>query len=281
MKAAESRVLVNGEPLDCVSTSDRGLLYGDGVFETIAVSGGKLCYWERHLRRLQCGCERLGIEVADAAQLLEECRSLIQGSQRAVIKIIVTRGSGGRGYRVPVQSRPMRVIQLHDMPDYPASCTECGVKIRICRTRLGHNAALAGIKHLNRLEQVLARREWDDPDIMEGLMLDTVGQLVEGTMSNVFMAKDGVLITPDLTLCGVAGIMRTRVLELAKQHAIETRIQAIGLDTLLPADEVFICNSLIGIWPVIGIDEYTYQKGPVTTRLQACSADESLSVQTG
>ncbi|MGB5177772.1 MAG: aminodeoxychorismate lyase [Gammaproteobacteria bacterium] len=279
MKAGVQRVLVNGEPLDCVSTSDRGLLYGDGVFETIAVSGGKLCHWARHLQRLQSGCERLGMATVDAAQLAEECASLIQASQQAVIKIIITRGSGGRGYRVPERPRPTRVIQVHDWPDYPASCTECGIKTRICRTRLGHNASLAGIKHLNRLEQVLARREWDDPEIREGLMLDTGGHLVEGTMSNVFMVKGGLLMTPDLTLCGVAGIMRARVLESAKQHSIESGIQTIDQDTLLQADEVFVCNSLIGIWPVIGIGEQAFPKGPVTVHLQTLLFEEPVAQQ--
>ena len=273
MKDPMSRVLVNGKPLDCVSTLDRGLLYGDGVFETIAVSGGELCHWELHLQRLQSGCQRLGMEVVDGAQLARECRLLIQQSQRGVVKIIITRGSGGRGYRVPEQPRPTRVIQFHDWPDYPASCAASGVRTRICHTRLGQNASLAGIKHLNRLEQVLARMEWDDPEIMEGLLLDTGGHLVEGTMSNVFMVKDGLLMTPDLTLCGVAGIMRARVLELANQHSIESRVQAIEPDALLQADEVFVCNSLIGIWPVIGIDEREFQKGPVTARLQALPAD--------
>ena len=273
MKDTELRVLVNGKPLDCVSTSDRGLLYGDGVFETIAVSGGKLCHWERHLQRLQSGCERLGMATVDGTLLAEETGLLIQQSQRAVVKIIITRGSGGRGYRVPGQPRPTRVIQLHDWPDYPASCTESGIKTRVCHTRLGQNVSLAGIKHLNRLEQVLARQEWDDPEIMEGLLLDTGGHLVEGTMSNVFMVKDRVLMTPDLTLCGVAGIMRARMLELARQHSIESRIQPVTLDTLLQADEVFVCNSLIGIWPVIGIDKQAFPKGPVAARLQALLAD--------
>ena len=273
MKNPAPRLLVNGKPLDCVSTSDRGLLYGDGVFETIAVRGGELCHWERHLQRLQSGCERLGMATVDGAQLAEECGLLIQQSQRAVVKIIITRGCGGRGYRVPGQQRPTRVIQLHGWPEYPASCLTSGVSTRICHSRLGQNASLAGIKHLNRLEQVLARQEWNDPEIMEGLLLDTGGHLVEGTMSNVFMVKDGCLMTPDLTLCGVAGIMRGRVLELAKQHSIESRVQPINPDALLQADEVFVCNSLIGIWPVIGIDEQAFPKGPVTERLQALLAD--------
>lgn len=273
MKDTVLSVLVNGKPLDCISAFDRGLLYGDGVFETIAVSGGELCHWERHLQRLQSGCERLGMTSVDGVQLAEECRSLIQLSQRAVVKIIITRGSGGRGYRVSGQPRPTRVIQLHDWPCYQASCSHHGINTRVCRTRMGHNASLAGIKHLNRLEQVLARQEWDDPEIMEGLLLDTGGHLVEGTMSNLFIVKGGILMTPDLTLCGVAGIMRACVLELAEQHSIESLIQPIEPDTLLQADEVFVCNSLIGIWPVTRIDEQVFRKGPVTSDLQAWLAD--------
>ena len=263
------QVLVNGKPDDCVPTSDRGLLYGDGVFETIAVKNGQLHFWSEHLRRLQFGCERLGIESVDETQLERECRSLIDKIQQAVIKVIITRGSGGRGYRVPEQARPTRILQLHEWPNYPASCTERGIKTRICRTRLGHNASLAGIKHLNRLEQVLARQEWDDPAIMEGLMRDSDGGLVEGTMSNVFMVKDTVLMTPDLQHCGVAGIMRARVLEMAAEHSIVARVHRVALDALLQADEVFVCNSLIGIWPVIEVDKQTFLKGPVTTNLQA------------
>lgn len=269
MKSDTVPVLVNGKPVDCVPTSDRGLLYGDGVFETIAVENGQFRYWPQHLRRLQSGCERLGMGPVDEALLVQECRSLIEQSQQAVIKIIVTRGSGGRGYRLPEQPRSSRIIQLHEWPNYPASCTETGIKTRICRTRLGHNSSLAGIKHLNRLEQVLARQEWDDPAIMEGLMLDSSGDLVEGTMSNVFMIKDAVLITPDLQRCGIAGIMRARVLELAEKHSIEVSVQGIALDVLLQADEVFVCNSLIGIWPVTAIDKQAFIKGPVSTRLQA------------
>jgi len=262
------QVLVNGQPNDCVPTSDRGLLYGDGVFETVAVENGQLRYWSQHLRRLQSGCERLGMAPVNATLLERECHSLIEESQQAVIKVIITRGSGGRGYRTPGQARSTRIIQLNEWPNYPASCTESGIKTRICQTRLGHNPSLAGIKHLNRLEQVLARQEWDDPVIMEGLMLDASGNLVEGTMSNVFVVKDAVLMTPDLQLCGVAGIMRAHVLDMAAEHSIAARIQRLELDALLQADEVFICNSLMGIWPVIGVDEYDFLKGPVTGRLQ-------------
>ena len=272
-------VLVNGKPLDCVSSSDRGLLYGDGLFETLAVENGQLRYWPLHLQRLQSGCARLGMAPVNETQLQQECGLLAEPLPRAVVKIIITRGSGGRGYREPEPPQPTRIVQLHDWPEYPASCTEAGIKTIICRTRLGHNPSLAGIKHLNRLEQVLARQEWDDPAIREGLMLDAGGNLVEGTMSNLFMVKDDLLMTPGLQLCGVAGIMRSRLLELAARHSMEARVQAIALDELLQADEVFVCNSLIGIWPVHGIDEQVFKKGAVTMRLQSLLTDEGTMRQ--
>jgi 4-amino-4-deoxychorismate lyase len=260
--------LINGKQADCVASTDRGLLYGDGLFETIAVVDGTPRQWQRHLRRLQAGCERLGIQVVDGTELEHECRSLAGVAAKAVLKVIVTRGSGGRGYRVPDKPAATRIVQLHDWPASSSACAERGVAVRICSTRLGHNPALAGIKHLNRLEQVLARQEWDDADIMEGLLRDSSGYLIEGTMSNLFLIKDGVLLTPDLRHCGVAGIMRTRVLELAEQLSIAVHIRPVEMKHLQEADEVFVCNSLIGVWPVVAVDSCGYKKGTTTARLQ-------------
>ena len=260
--------LINGQPEDCVATTDRGLLYGDGLFETLTVVDGVLCHWQRHLSRLQSGCERLGIQTVDVVTLEQECLSLAADIDRAVLKIIVTRGSGGRGYRAPEEPSATRIVQLHDWPGFLPACAEHGVAVRVCNTRLGHNPALAGIKHLNRLEQVLARQEWDDADIMEGLLRDSSGYLIEGTMSNVFLVREGCLLTADLQRCGVAGIMRTLILELAKQLSIDVKISHVEMKHLQQADEVFICNSLMGIWPVVAVDARAYTKGPITTRLQ-------------
>ena len=277
------RVMINGRTTDCLTSADRGLLYGDGLFETIAVKDGVVCHWQQHLQRLQAGCARLGIEPVDEALLAEESRQLVEGVSGAVLKIIITRGSGGRGYRVPGQAAPTRILQLHDWPDFPVACAEHGVAVRVCHTRLGHNPALAGIKHLNRLEQVLARQEWDDADIMEGLLLDSDGNLVEGTMSNLFLVRDGVLQTPDLHRCGVAGIMRTRVLGMADQLSIRADICQLAIEDLHAAGEIFICNSLIGIWPVIALDARDYAKGAITSRLQgllASGADADTDIDT-
>jgi len=260
---------VDGAAVDCVDTGDRGLLYGDGLFETIAVRNGRVSSWPRHMARLLTGCERLGIPAVDTGQLAHEAGELLAGAGHGVLKVIVTRGSGGRGYRVPEKVTPRRILQLHPWPDFPPAAGEAGVAVRLCATRLCHNPLLAGIKHLNRLEQVLARQEWDDPQIGEGLLLDVNNRLVEGTMSNLFLVRRGLLLTPDLSRCGVAGIMRSIILEQAQRQSLRVEIRALDSTDLLEADEAFLCNSLIGIWPVSAVDGRPYhQKGAITTCLQ-------------
>ena len=267
--------LVNGKPGNVVQTSDRGLLYGDGVFETIAIRAGRPSHWPRHMSRLQAGCARLGLAMPDSAQLKTEAAQITSGIDQGVLKLIVTRGSGGRGYAVPETATCTRIMQLHPWPEYPDACSAEGVRIRLCTTRLGRNPALAGIKHLNRLEQVLARQEWTDTSIREGLLMDTDANLIEGTMSNLFIVKDGVLMTPDLSYSGVAGIMRSIILELAKQLGLNTGIAPVSQAMLLQADEVFLCNSLIGIWPVVAIGETPYRKGEMTRQLQELLSSSS------
>jgi 4-amino-4-deoxychorismate lyase len=268
-------IVINGQATDGISSLDRGLLYGDGVFETLAVEAGRPRFWLRHLARLSAGCRRLGIPQPEAKSLLEESLAVISGIERGVLKIIVTRGCAGRGYRPANDAIPTRIIQLHPWPDYPETCPGSGVRVRLCRQRLGHNPVLAGIKHLNRLEQVLARGEWDDPGILEGLLLDGDERLVEGTMSNLFLIRNRVLMTPDLSRCGVAGILRTVVRELAAKVPMPLQISALGLDDLRKADEVFLTNSIIGIWPVIAVEDRPYRRGTLTCRLQELLKDLS------
>lgn len=268
-------VLVNGKPGACVSALDRGLLYGDGVFETIRVCDGEPRYWSCHMQRLQAGCERLGISPCDTVLLTAEAGRLLDGSGAGVLKVIVTRGSGGRGFRPEAGTAPTRIVQLHSLPVYSPDCAQSGVTARICATRLGHNPALAGIKHLNRLEQVMARREWNDAGIAEGLLLDRDDNLIEGTMSNIFLVRENVLTTPVLDRCGVAGIMRSWVLNAAQQAGLDFRVRNIHADELKQAQEVFVCNSVIGIWPVIAAGDLAWEKGEITAGLQA-----QLSAQT-
>jgi 4-amino-4-deoxychorismate lyase len=167
-----------------------------------------------------------------------------------VLKVVLTRGIGGRGYRPPESPRPTRILSLHPRPDYPAAWSERGVAVTFCRTRLGENPILAGLKHLNRLEQVLARSEWRDPRIAEGLMQDGKGRVIGGTMSNLFLVSEGRLVTPRLDSCGVAGTVRALVLRIAGDYGIEAVEADVRRAEVAAADGLFLTNALIGIWPV-------------------------------
>lgn len=240
-------MLIDGLPCDSVPASDRGLAYGDGLFETIRIHRGRPLFLQQHLQRLANGCVRLG--MASAPERWREWigRALQDSSDAGVLKVIVTRGSGGRGYRPPEPATPRCIISLHALPAAPEPDPARGCSAFVCAQRLALQPALAGLKHLNRLEQVLASREFPDASWHEGLMLDTEGRLIEGTRSNVFVAVEGRLLTPALTRCGVAGVMREQLMAVFGARVAEADLPAAVLEQ---ADELFICNSVLGIWPV-------------------------------
>ncbi len=264
--------LINGEPQEQISFRDRGFQYGDGLFETLAVTKGKPVFWERHLRRLRHGAERLGLTPPPESLLRQEAGRTCTNHERAVLKIIITRGASGRGYGPVAGATPTRVLSLSPWPDYPAACAQQGVAVRFCRMTLARNRLLAGIKHLNRLEQVLARAEWQE-DYQEGLMQDTEGLVVEGTMSNVFAVSHGTLLTPDVSQCGVEGVIRGVVIECAAAASIPCRVTDIHRKDILGADEIFLTNSLIGLWPVRKLDEQEFTVGRITRKLQQALYD--------
>lgn len=262
-------MLINGHAQDHLSAHDRGLHFGDGVFETVAIEDGLALCMERHLARLVGGCSQLAIPMPELTTLEEECARVCEGVERAVLKIMVTRGVSGRGYASDKRALPTRIVARYPWPPYPADSRSDGVAVRICGTRLGRNPRLAGIKHLNRLEQVLARTEEDPSESDEGLMLDDRGCVIDGIMSNVFARWDRRLFTPDVSECGVAGIMRELVLEVAeKVSGLEPEIAAFGADELSTADECFLTNSLIGIWPIKTLEGKRLRVGPVAHNLQ-------------
>lgn len=264
--------LVNGAATDRVAIVDRGLQYGDGVFETIAVVRGTPLLWERHVERLLRGAGRLSIAAPDAALLTGEAGRLCQGAERAILKIALTRGAGGRGYAMPAPAAANRVLSLWGQAAVDNTRAQSGVDVRLCRMRLARNPALAGLKHLNRLEQVLARAEWSD-DYAEGLMQDLEGDVIEGTMSNLFLVTNGALLTPDLSQCGVEGVMRGAVLERAAALGISQRVGRVQLRDVQRAQELFVTNSLIGIWPVRRFEHREYRIGAVTRALQQAVRD--------
>lgn len=245
--------LIDGRPGSTIPVQDRGLSYGDGVFETIAVHAGEPLLLSAHLDRLALGCRTLGITPPDSTLLQAECMQVATRQTRAVIKVIVTRGSGGRGYQPAPDAVPLRIVALHPWPDYPAERRDRGVVALFCATRLARQPALAGIKHLNRLEQVLGRRELIASDCAEGIMLDTDDNVVAGTMSNVFVVRDGRLLTPRLDQCGIAGIVRAAVLARCRELDLPAEEGTLRREDVLAADEVFFTNSILGLWPVLRI----------------------------
>jgi len=260
---------VNDSESDQIPVSDRGLQYGDGLFETVAINAGQPCLLDSHLARLQLGCERLKMPIPDITKLADSCRELSKKTTGKVLKIVLTRGSGGRGYRIPEATETRCIISLHDWQDLPESLYEQGVTLRYCTIRLADQPALAGIKHLNRLEQVLARSEWQDPAIYEGILLNQQSEVIECVASNLFIVdRSGVLKTPILDHQGVAGIMRELIIKLAESLDINISIMNISQEDIQQASEVFISNSLIGILPVCKIANTHYQQGSMYRQLR-------------
>ncbi len=241
----DPEVIINGQRGAQISSFDRGLAYGDGVFETIAVKQGELIHWDEHMRRLKQGCEVLGIQSLDEQILKSEADSLIQDKQKSVIKIIITRGVGGRGYK-PASNKHTRIVQKHSWPDNIEQLQHQSINITQCEFRISRQSKLAQIKHLNRLEQVLARSEWDD-EFHEGLVCDLEENIIEATSSNVFFEYDGGLITPDLSHSGVAGIMRNKVIEFCLSNDISLEIRDFKLAEISDQHGILLCNSILGL----------------------------------
>lgn len=240
---------VNGQEDGGLDATDRGLQYGDGLFETMAVRDGRARFFDWHLERLAVGAGRLSIALPPARWLADEvARAWPQG--RGVVKLILTRGPAARGYRPPRETRPTCIVSGQDWPAWPPACWIDGVRLRWCALRLARQPQLAGLKHLNRLEQVLARSEWDDPAIAEGLMMDDRNHVISGTQTNLFAVIGGRLVTPALDACGVAGVMRRAFRGWSAEQGDIAEERPVKQAELADATELIVTNSLIGAWPV-------------------------------
>ncbi|HTT00990.1 MAG TPA: aminodeoxychorismate lyase [Steroidobacteraceae bacterium] len=273
---APDAVLVNGQVLHAgethhaaISVLERGLHYGDGLFETIACQRGRPRLLDFHLERLALGCERLRIAFNPFSELKREIEGLAGGQSSTLLKVIVTRGPAtARGYGARGDEHATRITLRFPWPQEDSRCIEDGVAVRVAELKLGENPLLAGLKHLNRLEQVLARGEWRDPQIFDALLFSSSGLLVSGTMCNVFIVQEKRLLTPRLDLCGVAGVMRRAVLRAAAGSGIAAAETALGHAELDAADEIFLTNARIGVWPVRAVGARTLVPGPMTRRVQ-------------
>jgi 4-amino-4-deoxychorismate lyase len=262
-------VWLNGRPGGALSPLERGLHYGDGLFETIACVGGRPRFIELHLARLRAGCARLGIEFPALAELRREILEVAAGAGRSIVKVVLTRGPAvARGYGTTGAEQPTRLTLRYGWEEEDPRLAAHGVRVRTAGLRLAESPALAGLKHLNRLEQVLARRESPATDFQEALMFSSGGRLISGIMSNVFVVQGGALRTPLLDRCGVAGIMRQVVLREARRAgivAVEAELEGADLER---TREIFLTSAVIGLRPVRELDGRACGPGAVTRELQ-------------
>jgi 4-amino-4-deoxychorismate lyase len=261
--------LVDGQPVSGVPLDDRGLQYGEGLFETILVDAGQPLAWDLHTARLARGCQALGLPKPPLADLHQDALQLV-GTQDGpgVLKLMLTTRGGERGYARPAPVAWRRIVSLTPAPAWPAEEYEQGIAVRWCRQLWSPMPRLAGIKHLNRLTQVLARAEWHDPGIAEGLLRDPSGAVIGATMSNLFLVRDGVLFTPAIGACGIAGTLRARILACAGDLGIPVRETVLTVLDCHRADELLLCNAVRGVRPIRRLGRQSFGPGPVTRILQ-------------
>ncbi|MGR5235739.1 aminodeoxychorismate lyase [Vibrio alfacsensis] len=263
---------VNGLPQTHVSLGDRSFQYGDGCFTTILTKKGELVYWTAHIERMEACLKTLQIPFPDWQQVLDWAAQAVLQDESAGIKIHISRGAGGRGYSPNGVDGPIVTISNFAFPAHYSTWQENGVNLGVCETRLGIQPLLAGHKHNNRLEQVLAKGEVDGSEFADAVTLNVQNHVIETTMANLFWVKDNKVFTPELNLSGVAGVMRRKVLEYFNNNKTNVAVNTFALSELLEADEVWMCNSLLGVAPVTSIttpeNKILFPIGKLTQRLQ-------------
>ncbi len=260
---------INGQLAESVPLNDRSFQYGDGCFTTILTRNGEPDLWDYHLDRMQQTLSRLAIDEPDWKLVYNWVTAISYSDSLAGVKIHISRGQGGRGYSPKGIHQPQVTTSRFHYPTNYASWQQYGVKLAICETRLGMNPLLAGMKHNNRLEQVLIKSELDELQADDGLVLDLNDNVIETSMANIFWVKNSILYTPLLAMSGVSGVMRRHIIQLAKQTSLSMKEATFSLSDVVNADEIFISNALLGIAPVIQLaDKYQYSIGPMTKFLQ-------------
>ena len=262
--------LINSEFEDKISVFDRGLAYGDGFFETTAwkfMEKKKECrveFWGRHIKRIKKTCKFLKIKLSDFRQLEKDKEKILSkaydhGITEGVLKIIITRGEGGRGYKYEKNMKPNIIFIVSNRPDYPKDFYSKGVKIRFSKNPISSNNVLSGFKHLNRLDSVLARSEWEDKNIFDSIFINKNNNIIEGTMSNLFLLKENILYTPSINFCGISGIMREVVIDKCNDLFERIKICELSKEFFLDANSVFLTNSLIKILPVKQVESKKFR----------------------
>lgn len=260
---------VDGVEARSVVLDDRGLHYGDGLFETIAASGGRARLLAAHLARLAHGCAALGIAMPDTARLRAEIARAAGLAAHVVVKLIVTRGSAtGRGYAAAGNETPRRIVCAYAWPEGPEHAPE-PARVAVAQRRVADRPLLAGVKHLNRLEQVLARTEARERGLDEALLCTDDGRIVSGGMTNLFLAAGERLVTPPAGQCAVAGVMRAATIDCARRFGLRVEERSIGLAELATAGSAWLTNARVGLWPVARLEDRALAEHPATRPLQA------------
>jgi 4-amino-4-deoxychorismate lyase len=262
-------VWVNGVRVEAdAAAGNRSFNYGDGCFTTMMTRFGQLVSWPYHDQRLKEATERLGISLSDWPAIERWARQAALADERAGIKVHISRGAGARGYGTQGSQDAVVTITTFAYPSHYADWQRDGLVLGVCEQAMGHSPMLAGIKHNNRLEQVLLKREMEASGYVDGIACDINGCVIETTMANLFWIKNNTLFTPKLTQCGVAGTMRRQVMELAQSLSLPLTVGEHTLDQLLQADGVFITNALLGVAPVSKIKQHSYPLHPLIKQLQ-------------
>ncbi len=242
--------LINGEYQSHLPANDRSIQFGDGCFTTARITAGEVRFLSQHIARLQQACQRLAIPFTQWQILETEMSEMARSHNTAVLKVIISRGSGGRGYNPAQCEYPVRILSVSGFPSFYTEWKTNGITLGLSSVQMGINPSLAGIKHLNRLEQVLIRAELEQTNQHEAIVLDSDGMMVECCAANLFWREGDSVYTPYVNRSGVNGTMRQHIMaELAQQGRVVHQVRAKP-DALLHADEAFICNALMPIIPV-------------------------------
>ena len=276
---ARPSYIVNGDLNQTIKPLDRGLAYGDGVFRTMQTKGGMPVCWPLHYQKLVADCAAIGIVCPSADLLMHDFVQLLvepdlESNKLGVAKIIISRGEGERGYKTPAVTCPSRILIQSTMPSYAPDMYTTGVDLHLCELRLAAQPKLAGIKHLNRLENIMARMEWRDDAAFDGLLLDQQDNAIECTMANLFARYGNQLLTPDLMQCGVSGITRERILSLASVLNLTVQVTQLPLARLMQADELLICNSLFGVFQVRSIQNTSWPQQALAKNFRALLSND-------
>ncbi|MFA0085936.1 aminodeoxychorismate lyase [Vibrio sp. 10N.286.49.C2] len=258
----------DGQLIDNVSVRDRSFQYGDGCFTTILTKCGNLELWPQHIARMNTALDTLQIPHPDWSAVHDNLSSIALKAPLAGLKVHVSRGEGGRGYSTLVGDGPITTISRFDYPSHYGLLKSRGLSLMLCDTRLGLNPLLAGIKHNNRLEQVLVKAEIEKTNFDDGLALDLNGNVIETSMANVFWVHRGAVYTPSLVYSGVAGVMREQIIKALEVLGITLHIGEFPVTSIMTAEEIFVSNCILGVAPVNRIQEASLPIGSITRRIQ-------------